>query len=58
MSDEMITKREILSLIARVAALTTFSYITMKWLMDALDPAAKQQAQAQEESPDNSINDF
>ena len=50
MSDEVITKREILGLIARVAALTTFSYITMKWLMDALDPAAKQQAQAQEKA--------
>lgn len=50
MSDEVITKREILSLIARVAALTTFSYITMKWLIDALDPTAKQQAQAQEKA--------
>ena len=39
MSDEAISKREILSLIARVAALSAFSYFTMKWLIDALDPS-------------------
>jgi len=40
--------REILFLIARVAALTAFSYITMKWLVDALDPTRKQQMEARE----------
>ena len=40
--------REILFLIARVAALTAFSYITMKWLVDALDPTRKQQIEARE----------
>jgi hypothetical protein len=39
MSDDGISKREILSLIARVAALSAFSYFTMKWLIDALDPS-------------------
>ena len=50
MSDEVITKREILGLIAKVAALTISSYITMKWLMEALDPTSKQQAQAQDKA--------
>ena len=38
MSDEVISKREILGLIVRVTALTTVSYITLKWLMASLDP--------------------
>jgi hypothetical protein len=38
MSDDGISRREILGLIARVAALSAFSYFTMKWLIDALDP--------------------
>jgi len=50
MSDEVITKKEILGLIAKVAALTISSYITMKWLMEALDPTSKQQAQAQDKA--------
>ena len=32
----------------RVAALTAFSYLTMKWLIDALDPTRKQQMEAKE----------
>ena len=48
MADEAFTKHEIISLIARVAALTAFSYITMKWLVDALDPTRKQQVEARE----------
>lgn len=50
MSEEVISKREILGLIARVAALSAFSYFTMKWLIDALDPTRKQQLQAQEKA--------
>ncbi len=50
MADEAITKREILGLIARVAALSAFSYFTMKWLVDALDPTRKQQLQAKEKA--------
>ena len=38
MSDEVISKREILGLIVRVTALTTVSYITLKWLLTYLDP--------------------
>jgi hypothetical protein len=38
MSDEVISKREIFGLIARVAALSAFSYFTLKWLIDAVDP--------------------
>jgi len=38
MSDEVISKREILGLIVRVTALTPVSYITLKWLMASLDP--------------------
>jgi SpoVK/Ycf46/Vps4 family AAA+-type ATPase len=48
MAEQVISKREILSLIARVAALSAFSYLTMKWLVDALDPTRKQQLQAKE----------
>ena len=48
MADEAFTKHEIIGLIARVAALTAFSYITMKWLVDALDPTRKQQVEARE----------
>jgi len=50
MSDEVITKGEILGLIAKVAALTISSYITMKWLVEALDPTSKQEAQAQDKA--------
>ena len=47
---EEITKKEILGLIARVAALSAVSYLTMKWLIDALDPTRKQQLQAKEKA--------
>lgn len=50
MSDEVISKREIFGLIARVAALSAVSYLTLKWLVDALDPTRKQQLQAQEKA--------
>lgn len=50
MSDEVISKREIFGLIARVAALSAFSYFTLKWLIDAVDPTRKQQLQAQEKA--------
>ena len=48
MAEEVLTKREIISIIARVAALSAVSYLTMKWLLDAIDPTRKQQLQAKE----------
>jgi len=50
MSDEVITKREILMLVGRVAVLSAFSYYTLSWLMDSLDPSRKQQLRAQEKA--------
>ena len=50
MADEALTRREILSLIARVAAFSAMSYFTMKWLMDAIDPTRKQQLLAKEKA--------
>ena len=50
MSDEVITKAEILSLVVRVAALSAISYYTVKWLMDAMDPTRKQKLRAQEKA--------
>ena len=50
MSDEVITKAEILSLVVRVAALSAISYYTVKWLMDAMDPTRKQKLVAQEKA--------
>jgi ATP-dependent 26S proteasome regulatory subunit len=50
MSDEVITRAEILSLVVRVAALSAFSYYTVKWLMDAMDPTRKQKLRAQEKA--------
>ena len=50
MSDEVITKAEILSLVVRVAALSAISYYTVKWLMDAMDPTRKQKLKAQEKA--------
>ena len=47
MSDSPISKGEVLSLIVRLAALTTVSYYTMKLLMDAVDPTRKQKLAAQ-----------
>lgn len=47
MSEE-ITKRDIFLFLGRVAAMTAFSYVTMTWLMDSLDPSRKQQVKAQE----------
>lgn len=47
MSDSPISKGEVLSLIVRLAALTTVSYYTMKLLMDAIDPTRKQKLAAQ-----------
>ena len=48
MAEEVLSKKEIISIIARVAALSAMSYFTMKWLLDAIDPARKQQLQAKE----------
>ena len=48
MAEDVITKKEILSIIARVAALSAMSYFTMKWLLDAIDPTRRQQIQAKE----------
>lgn len=50
MSDEVITKAEILSLVVRVAALSAISYYTVKWLMDAMDPTRKRKLKAQEKA--------
>ena len=47
MSDGVISRGEVLSLIVRLAALTTVSYYTMKLLMDAVDPTRKQKLAAQ-----------
>jgi len=47
MSDNMISKGEVVGLIVRLAALTTVSYFTMKLLMDAIDPTRKQKLAAQ-----------
>ena len=47
MSDSPISKGEVLSLIVRLAALTTVSYYTMKLLMDAIDPTRKPKLAAQ-----------
>ena len=47
MSDGTISRGEVLSLIVRLAALTTVSYYTMKLLMDAVDPTRKQKLAAQ-----------
>ena len=48
MAEEVLTKKEIVSIIARVAALSAMSYFTMRWLLDAIDPTRKQQLQAKE----------
>jgi len=48
MAEDAITKKEIISIIARVAAISAVSYLTMKWLLDAIDPTRKQQIQAKE----------
>ena len=50
MADEALSRREILSLIARVAAFSAMSYFTMKWLIDAIDPTRKQQLLAKEKA--------
>lgn len=47
MSDNIVSKTEVVSLIVRLAALTTVSYFTMKLLMDAIDPTRKQKQSAQ-----------
>ena len=47
MSDNLVSKTEVVSLIVRLAALTTVSYFTMKLLMDAIDPTRKQKLAAQ-----------
>jgi len=48
MADEALTKREIVFILAKMAALSAMSYFTMKWLIDAIDPTRKQQIQAKE----------
>jgi len=48
--SEDITKRDIFLFLGRVAAMTAFSYVTMTWLMDSLDPSRKQQIKAQEKA--------
>lgn len=48
MAEEALSKREILSLIARVAAMSAMSYLAMKWLVDAIDPTRKKQLEAKE----------
>ncbi len=50
MSDEVVTKAEILSLVVRVAALSAISYYTVKWIVDAMDPTRKQKLRAQEKA--------
>jgi len=47
MSDQVMSRGEVVGLIIRLAALTTMSYYTMKLLMDALDPTRKQKLAAQ-----------
>lgn len=56
MSDDAITRNEILSLIARLAALSAVSYFTIKWLVDAMDPTRKQKNCRRRESSKNSTN--
>ena len=46
MSHEL-TKAEIIFVIARVAAVTVCGALTMKWMLDFLDPTRKQQMQAE-----------
>lgn len=48
MAEDALTKREIISLLARVAALSAMSYFAVKWLVDAIDPTRKQQLEAKE----------
>ena len=50
MSDNVISKGEILGLIVRLAAVTTVSYLSMKLLMDAVDPTRKQRLAAQKKA--------
>ena len=50
MSDEIVTKRDILIFLGRVAAMSAFSYVTMTWLLDTLDPVRKQQLKATEKA--------
>ena len=50
MTDPAISRGEVLGLIVRLAALTTFSYYTMKVLMEALDPTRKQKLAAQKQA--------
>lgn len=50
MSDNVVSKGEILGLIVRLAALTTVSYLSMKLLMDAVDPTRKQRLAAQKKA--------
>ena len=47
MSDNIMSRGEVVGLIVRLAALTTVSYFTMKLLMDAIDPTRKQKLSAQ-----------
>ena len=50
MSDNVVSKGEIRGLIVRLAALTTVSYLSMKLLMDAVDPTRKQRLAAQKKA--------
>ena len=50
MSDNVVSKGEILGLILRLAALTTVSYLSMKLLMEAVDPTRKQRLAAQKKA--------
>ena len=50
MSDNVVSKGVILGLIVRLAALTTVSYLSMKLLMDAVDPTRKQRLAAQKKA--------
>ena len=45
-----ISRGEVVSLIVRLAALTTVSYFTLKILMEALDPTRKQKLSAQKKA--------
>ena len=47
MSDNIMSRGEVVGLIVRLAALTTVSYYTMKLLMEAIDPTRKQKMAAQ-----------
>jgi len=47
MSDNIMSRGEVVGLIVRLAALTTVSYFTMKLLMEAIDPTRKQKMAAQ-----------